>query len=80
MPKIAKNIKTTIDFEGEVQHSAYWYAKKYGIYHSDRTTYVGRYLDFIPVYHTFGDPIERRLGPGSFDPFGGAGFCGGLEK
>ncbi len=52
----------------EVKHSAYWYAKKYGIYHSDRTTHVGRYLDLIPVYHAFGDPIERRVGRGSFDP------------
>ncbi len=53
---------------GEVRHSAYWYAKKYGIYHSDKTTYTGRYLDFIPVYHAFGDAIERRVGRGSFDP------------
>ncbi len=68
MPKIAKNNKIMPEC-GEVRHSAYWYAKKYGIYHSDRTTYTGRYLDFIPVYHAFGDPIERRLGPGSFDPF-----------
>ncbi len=68
MPKIAKNSKITPEC-GEVRHSAYWYAKKYGIYHSDKTTYTGRYLDFIPVYHAFGDPVERRLGPGSFDPF-----------
>ncbi len=53
---------------GTVKHSAYWYAKKYGIHHSDKTTYVGRYLDFIPVYHAFGDSIERRVGRGSFDP------------
>ncbi len=68
MPKIAKNNKNMVEC-GEVRHSAYWYAKKYGIYHSDKTTYTGRYLDFIPVYRAFGDPIERRLGPGSFDPF-----------
>ncbi len=68
MPKIAKNSKIMPEC-GEVRHSAYWYAKKYGIYHSDRTTYTGRYLDLIPVYHAFGDPIERRVGPGSFDPF-----------
>ncbi len=67
MPKIAKNSKIMPEF-GEVRHSAYWYAKKYGIYHSDKTTYVGRYLDFIPVYHAFGDPIERRVGRGTFDP------------
>ncbi len=67
MPKNAKNSKI-IPKCGEVRHSAYWYAKKYGIYHSDRTTYTGRYLDLIPVYHTFGDPIERRVGRGSFDP------------
>ncbi len=67
MPKIAKNNKNMTEC-GEVQHSAYWYAKKYGIYHSDRTTYTGRYLDLIPVYHAFGDPIERRVGRGSFDP------------
>ncbi len=53
---------------GTVKHSAYWYAKKYGIHHSDKTTYVGRYLDFIPVYHAFGDSVERRVGRGSFDP------------
>ncbi len=68
MQKIAKNIKITSEYGGEVRHSAYWYAKKYGIYHSDRTTYVGRYLDFIPVYHAFGDAIERRVGRGTFDP------------
>ncbi len=68
MSKIAKNSKIMPEC-GEVRHSAYWYAKKYGIYHSDRTTYTGRYLDLIPVYWAFGDPIERRLGPGSFDPF-----------
>ncbi len=67
MLKIAKNTRKMSEY-GEVRHSAYWYAKKYGIYHSDRTTYVGRYLDFIPVYHVFGDPIERRVGRGSFDP------------
>ncbi len=67
MPKIAKNSKIMPEC-GEVRHSAYWYAKKYGIYHSDRTTYTGRYLDLIPVYHTFGDPVERRVGRGSFDP------------
>ncbi len=67
MRKIAKNNRK-ISKCGEVRHSAYWYAKKYGIYHSDRTTYVGRYLDFIPVYHAFGDPIERRVGRGTFDP------------
>ncbi len=67
MPKSAKNIKNMSECGG-VRHSAYWYAKKYGIYHSDRATYVGRYLDLIPVYHAFGDPIERRVGRGSFDP------------
>ncbi len=67
MSKIAKNTRKMAEC-GEVWHSAYWYAKKYGIYHSDRTTYVGRYLDFIPVYHAFGDAIERRVGRGSFDP------------
>ncbi len=67
MPKIVRNCKIMSEY-GEVRHSAYWYAKKYGIYHSDRTTYVGRYLDFIPVYHAFGDAIERRVGRGSFDP------------
>ncbi len=68
MQKIAKNSKIMPEC-GEMRHSAYWYAKKYGIYHSDCTTYTGRYLDLIPAYHAFGDPIERRLGPGSFDPF-----------
>ncbi len=53
---------------GTVKHSAYWYAKKYGIHHSDKTTYTGRYLDFIPVYRAFGDSVERRVGRGSFDP------------
>ncbi len=67
MPKIVKNSKIMPEC-GEVRHSAYWYAKKYGIYHSDCTTYTGRYLDFIPVYRVFGDPIERRVGRGSFDP------------
>ncbi len=67
MPKNVKNSKIMPEC-GEVRHSAYWYAKKYGIYHSDRTTYTGRYLDFIPVYRAFGDPIERRVGRGSFDP------------
>ncbi len=67
MSKIARNVKIIPEC-GEVRHSAYWYAKKYGIYHSDRTTYTGRYLDFIPVYHAFGDAIERRVGRGSFDP------------
>ncbi len=67
MPKIARDVKIIPEC-GEVRHSAYWYAKKYGIYHSDRTTYTGRYLDLIPVYHAFGDPIERRVGRGSFDP------------
>ncbi len=67
MSKIAKNTRNMSEC-GEVRHSAYWYAKKYGIYHSDRATYVGRYLDFIPVYHAFGDAIERRVGRGSFDP------------
>ncbi len=67
MPKNAKNTRELTEC-GEVRHSAYWYAKKYGIYHSDRTTYVGRYLDFIPVYHAFGDAIERRVGRGTFDP------------
>ncbi len=67
MSKIAENSRKMTEC-GEVRHSAYWYAKKYGIYHSDKTTYVGRYLDFIPVYHAFGDAIERRVGRGSFDP------------
>ncbi len=67
MSKIAKNGRNMTEC-GEVRHSAYWYAKKYGIYHSDKTTYMGRYLDFIPVYHAFGDAIERRVGRGSFDP------------
>ncbi len=53
---------------GTVKHSAYWYAKKYGIHHSDKTTCTGRYLDFIPVYRAFGDSVERRVGRGSFDP------------
>ncbi len=67
MSKIAKNTRKMSEC-GEVRHSAYWYAKKYGIYHSDKTTYTGRYLDLIPVYHAFGDAIERRVGRGSFDP------------
>ncbi len=68
MPKNAKNSRKISKCGSEVRHSAYWYAKKYGFFHSDRTTYTGRYLDFIPVYHAFGDPIERRVGRGTFDP------------
>ncbi len=68
MARIVEKSKKMTECGGEVRHSAYWYAKKYGIYHSDCTTYVGRYLDFIPVYHAFGDPIERRVGRGIFDP------------
>ncbi len=67
MRKISEKVRNMTEC-GEVRHSAYWYAKKYGIYHSDKTTYTGRYLDFIPVYHAFGDAIERRVGRGSFDP------------
>ena len=36
-------------------HSAYWYAKKYGWTHSDKTTYTGRYLDFVDCSHRFGN-------------------------
>ena len=36
-------------------HSAYWYAKKYGWTHSDKTTYTGRYLDFVDCSYRFGN-------------------------
>ncbi len=49
-------------------HSAYWYGKKYGIVHSDETTYTGRYLDLLKMNQSRNRFFDRYCPEALFNP------------
>ncbi len=51
-------------------HSAYWYAKKYGWTYSEKTTYTGRYLDYLTLCGRGGGMYNavNGLGDWAFNP------------
>ncbi len=54
----------------EQGHTAYWYAKKYGWTYSEKTTYTGRYLDYLTLCGSGGGMYNavHGLGDWAFDP------------
>ncbi len=59
-------------------HSAYWYGKKYGIIHSDETTYTGIYLDFLKMNKSRYRSFDRYRSEAMFDPYSFA-ICVALD-
>ncbi len=58
------------EYRQKQKHSAYWYAKKCGWTYSERTTYTGRYLDYLTLCGSGGGMYNavHGLGDWAFDP------------
>ncbi len=70
----------TREYRQKQTHSAYWYAKKYGWTYSEKTTYTGRYLDYLTLCGRGGGMYNavNGLGDWAFDPLT-SGTCVAMD-